>query len=60
LAAVLEARAGQADVCFLSASRAVCFPAEDGEGACAELAFGAGFFFEHLHERVVGKALRMS
>lgn len=56
LTAVLEARACEADGGFFVADCAVDRPAEDGEGARANLAFKANGFFDHLDVGVGAEA----
>jgi len=56
LAAVLEARAGEADVCSLLSRCAVGLPAEDSEGSCADFAFSIVIGLEHLYVVVFWEA----
>lgn len=57
MAAVLEARTGEADVRMFRSSRSVCLPCKDGEGTRAYLAFRAMVVLQHLDIRVVGETV---
>jgi hypothetical protein len=56
LATVLESCARQTDRRFFVAHRTVDRPPEDSEWPRANLAFKAGFFFNHLYVRVDAEA----
>lgn len=57
MAAILEARASEADICSLLTGCAVRFPAEDCERSCADFAFGIMVAFEHLDVVVLWEAV---
>lgn len=56
LTAVLEAGACEADVGSLLSRGSVGFPAEDGEGSRADLAFCAVVLLQHLHILAIREA----
>jgi hypothetical protein len=57
LAAVLETGAGQTDVGALASCCSICFPPEDGERSCANLAFSIIIRLDHLNVWIVGETV---